>query len=76
MLRKYCQTSIDFKEEYSINDIWPTGIRPAVIKMDRGSDFISDEVTRIAGELDIDLEHVTPRSGSLKPLVENFFKNI
>lgn len=76
LLRKYCQTSIDFKEEYSINDIWPTGIRPAVIKMDRGSDFISDEVTRIAGELDIDLEHVTPRSGSLKPLVENFFKNI
>lgn len=76
LLRKYCQTNIDFKEGYSINDIWPTGIRPAVIKMDRGSDFISDEVTRIAGELDIDLEHVTPRSGSLKPLVENFFKNV
>ena len=76
LLRKYCQTSIDFKEEYSTNDIWPTGIRPAVIKMDRGSDFISDEVTRIADELDIDLEHVTPRSGSLKPLVENFFKNV
>lgn len=76
LLRKYCQTSIAFNEDYSINDVWPTGIRPAVIKMDRGSDFISDEVTRIAGELDIDLEHVTPRSGSLKPLVENFFKNV
>ena len=76
LLRKYCQTSLAFNEDYSIDDIWPTGIRPAVIKMDRGSDFISDEVTRIAGELDIDLEHVTPRSGSLKPLVENFFKNV
>lgn len=76
LFRKYCQTSIAFNEDYSINDIWPTGIRPAVIKMDRGSDFISDEVVRIAGELNIDLEHVTPRSGSLKPLVENFFKNV
>lgn len=76
LLRKYCQTSIDFNKDHSINDIWPTGIRPAVIKMDRGSDFISDEVIRISGELDIDLEHVTPRSGSLKPLVENFFKNV
>ena len=76
LFRKYCKTSIAFNEDYSINDIWPTGIRPAVTKMDRGSDFISDEVIRIAGELDIDLEHVTPRSGSLKPLVENFFKNV
>ncbi|MCR5324282.1 MAG: Mu transposase C-terminal domain-containing protein [Lachnospiraceae bacterium] len=76
LFRKYCQTSFSFNADYSINDIWPTGIRPAVIKMDRGSDFISDEVTRIACELNIDLEHVTPRSGSLKPLVENFFKNI
>ena len=76
LFRKYCQTRINFNEDYSINDIWPTGIRPAVIKMDRGSEFISDEVVRIAGELNIDLEHVTPRSGSLKPLVENFFKNV
>ena len=76
LFKKYCQTSISFDNNYSINDIWPTGIRPAVIKMDRGSDFISDEVARIAGELNIDIEHVSPRSGSLKPLVENFFKNV
>ncbi len=76
LFKKYCQTSLAFEDGYTFGDIWPTGIRPAVIKMDRGSDFISDEVARIAGELDIDLEHVTPRSGSLKPLVENFFKNV
>lgn len=76
LFHKYCQTGSAFNENYSIDDIWPTGIRPAVIKMDRGSDFISDEVERIASELNIDLEYVTPRSGSLKPLVENFFKNV
>lgn len=76
LFRKYCQTSITFDNGYSIRDVWPTGIRPAVIKTDRGSDFISDEVARIARELDIDLEQVSPRSGSLKPLVENFFKNV
>lgn len=76
LFHKYCQTGSAFNENYFIDDIWPTGIRPAVIKMDRGSDFISDEVERIASELNIDLEYVTPRSGSLKPLVENFFKNV
>jgi hypothetical protein len=57
-------------------NVWPTGIRPAIIKVDRGSDFISEDISRIAGELDIDIAPVSPGTGSMKPLVENFFGTI
>ena len=73
---EYCDITFELDEGYTINDVWPTGIRPAVIKVDRGSDFISDEVLRIAGEINTDIAYVSPGTGSMKPLVENFFGTI
>ena len=68
--------SIDFNEGVTLSDIWPTGIKPRVIKFDNGSDFISKPIARILKELNIRAEFVSPATGSLKPLVENLFGTI
>jgi transposase InsO family protein len=67
---------IDFDDGISIADLWPTGIKPRVVKFDNGSDFISKPIARILKELNIRAEFVSPATGSLKPLVENFFGTI
>lgn len=68
--------SIEFNEGVTINDIWPTGIKPRIIKFDNGSDFVSKPIARILKELNIRGEFVSPATGSLKPLVENLFGTI
>ncbi|MCD7762997.1 MAG: Mu transposase C-terminal domain-containing protein [Lachnospiraceae bacterium] len=76
LCKKYCHTDFQFDNGFTMDDVWPTGVRPLTIKSDNGSDFISDEAARIASELNINLEIVPPASGSLKPIVENFFNQI
>ncbi|MCC8127217.1 MAG: transposase family protein [Clostridiales bacterium] len=76
LYKKYCHAEFHFDNGYTIQDVWPTGVRPLTIRSDNGSDFISDEVSRIASELGINLEIVPPATGSLKPMVENFFNQI
>lgn len=68
--------SIEFNEGVSLADVWPTGIKPRVIKFDNGSDFISKPIAHILQELNIRAEYVSPATGSLKPLVENLFGTI
>ena len=68
--------SIAFNEGFTLSDVWPTGVKPRVVKFDNGSDFISKEIARILKELNIRAEFVSPATGSLKPLVENFFGTI
>lgn len=67
---------LNFNEGVSIDDVWPTNVKPKVIKYDNGSDFISIPIARILEELNIRAEFVSPGSGSLKPLVENLFGTI
>lgn len=73
LIEKYTGTMFEFDNGITMNDIWPTGYKPRVCKFDNGSDFVSKPIARMAGELGIRLEHVSPASGSLKPLVESFF---
>lgn len=76
LCKKYCHNDFQFENGYTMDDVWPTGVRPLTIRSDNGSDFISGEAARIARELNINLEIVPPASGSLKPIVENFFNQI
>ena len=73
LIQKYVGSTFELKEGLTMNDIWPTGYKPRVCKFDNGSDFVSKPIARMANELGIRLEHVSPASGSLKPLVESFF---
>lgn len=75
LFQKY---GITFSPEngYTIDDLWPTGYKPRVVKFDNGSDFISKPVSRILSELNIRKENVPAATGSLKPLVENFFGSV
>lgn len=52
---------------------WPSHILPNKIRCDNGSEYISYEVERIFNELGITQDIVPPGTGSLKPLVEQFF---
>lgn len=69
---------LDFIETYnnmSINDIMPSFIKPHILRMDHGSDFISKEMQRIAKELEIELQYTPPGTGSMKGVVERSFRS-
>lgn len=72
LVAEYCGTSVDF----DIDRLWPSGVYPNRIRYDHGSDFVSNEVTRIMGELKIDADHVPPGMGSMKGIVERVFGDI
>lgn len=76
LYKKYNGREFESDNGMSMNDLWPTGIRPKTMRYDRGSEFISNDIKRIAGELDINIDYVSPATGSMKPIVENFFANI
>ncbi len=66
---KYCA-----KYGYPINKkIWPDGIIPDRVRVDRGSEFRSKEFIRICGELDIEIQNVPGATGSYKGIVEASF---
>ena len=76
LYQKYCNTEFHFSEGMTMDDVWPTGYRPLIMKYDNGSDFLSYEIQRILKELSITPRFLTAATGSLKPLVENFFHSI
>lgn len=61
-------------ESMNIDSIWPSNILPNKIRVDMGSEYTSYEMSRICNELGIDLDIVSPGTGSLKGIVENVFK--
>ena len=62
---------LDFDEA-----MWPSGYLPKIIRSDRGSEYMSNEVGRICNELGITLEPVPPGTGSLKSVVEQSFHQL
>lgn len=76
LIRKYTNTEITFEGDMGIDDLWPTGYKPSILRYDRGSDFISNSMERILRELNIRSDYVPGATGSMKPLVENFFGGI
>lgn len=62
---------LDFDET-----MWPSGYLPKIIRSDRGTEYMSNEVGRICNELGITLEPVPPGTGSLKPVVEQSFHQL
>ena len=76
LFKKYGASFPALSDGTSIDEIWPTNIKPKVVRYDNGSDFVSNDMTRILNELNIDARFVPPGTGSMKPLVENFFKTI
>ena len=52
---------------------WPSDFIPQAVRCDNGSDFTSRQFEEVCGRLDIRIENVPPRMGSLKPLVEHSF---
>lgn len=76
LYQKYCHTDFSFSEGMTMDDVWPTGYRPQIMKFDNGSDFISKDIARILKELNITPRIMPAATGSLKPLVEEFFSGI
>ena len=76
LFQKYCGTEFQFSEGMTMDDVWPTGYRPTILKFDNGSDFISYDIARILKELNITPRIAPAATGSLKPLVEEFFSGI
>ncbi|MDY2637126.1 MAG: transposase family protein [Phascolarctobacterium sp.] len=60
-------------EAENINEIWPSGYIPRHIYVDRGSEFTSEECTRICNELGVEKKLVPGAKGSAKGLVERSF---
>lgn len=58
----------------TLDDIMPTNIKPKILRMDHGSDFISKQSQRIAEELSINLQYVPPGTGSMKGTIERSFR--
>lgn len=54
-------------------DITPGGIIPKLIRVDQGSEWISENIRRLGKECGIGVTIVPPAMGSLKGLVENSF---
>ena len=54
---------------------WLTGYRPRAIRMDNGADFRSNRVGEVLRSFGIERVLVSPRSGSLKGVVERSFRD-
>jgi hypothetical protein len=79
LIRKYSGNDLlrDIKNAgRTIDEVWPSFIRPETLRVDNGSDFISHEIHRIAKELSISIQNVSPATGSLKGTVEGLFHAI
>ena len=76
LLDKYGISFTGLQDGMTINDIWPSNIRPSTLRVDRGSDFVSNEFYRIAHELQIQIDTVPGGTGSMKGIVERCFRNI
>ncbi len=63
---------IKMEHEYD----WLTGYKPRRIRVDNGSDFISNDIERICKDLNIQRDIVPPASGSLKGVVERSFADV
>ena len=63
------------KSILSLEEALPSGIKPHVLRMDHGSDFISKQSQLIANEMNIELQYVPPGTGSLKGVVERSFRS-
>lgn len=68
LCRKY---DLPFEDKY----VWLTGYKPRRLRFDNGSDFISDDLERICGALNIQRDTVPPASGSLKGVIERSFRD-
>ena len=67
---EYCK---QFGIELEDASLWPSCVFPRIIRVDNGSDFISNNTVRFCNENGIELDPVPPAMGSLKPNVERFF---
>ena len=56
--------------------LWPSCFYPSILRVDSGSDFLSENTRRFCKENGIELQPVTPGMGSYKPKVERFFNTI
>lgn len=63
------------KSGLTITDVMPSHIKPRTIRVDHGSDFISKEMQRIASENNIQIDYVSPATGSYKSIVERSFRS-
>lgn len=68
--QEYCKK---YGIEFNDKRLWPSGIIPKRIRVDRGSEFKSYEFDRICNEIGIEKQIVSGASGSLKGVVEQAF---
>ena len=68
--KEYCER---YGMGFENDDLWPSNFIPRRIRVDRGSEFKSNEFDRICNELGIEKQIVPGASGSLKGIVEQSF---
>ena len=68
--QEYCKK---YGIEFNDKRLWPSGVIPKRIRVDRGSEFKSYEFDRICNEIGIEKQIVSGASGSLKGVVEQAF---
>lgn len=70
----YGLSLVTTKSGLTIHDVMPVNYKPHTVRVDHGSDFISKEAQRIAKENNIQIDYVTPATGSYKSIVERSFR--
>ena len=75
------QDKEELLKKYGINikfdeSMWPTGYKPAVLRLDNGADFTSKQFVNMMSMLDIIPEYASPGMGSHKSIVERGFHDM
>lgn len=76
VLKRYDMDNFTFGKGITIDDVWPSMVKPNTLKFDNGAEFSSNRIAHMTKELGINVDYAPPATGSFKPLAENFFKLI
>lgn len=76
MFINMCDDKVKYCESYGLTikeEDWPSGIIPARIRCDQGSDFKGEDIYKVCQQLNIERNLEPVATGSMKSLIENSF---
>lgn len=79
LLMNLGDNKVTYASKYGITfdlALWPSNIIPRRVRVDRGAEFRSDQLSAIFNKLGIERQLVTPGSGSMKGIVEQEFRQM
>ena len=77
MMQVLAESKVGLCARYGVTledeSLWPSRFYPSILRVDSGSDFLSENTRRFCKENGIELQPVTPGMGSSKPKVERLW---